>query len=202
MRMFALLSFALVACSTDTPPTATTAYFNCGDVPVQGTFYEDKLDLMVNNQLLQFEHVISASGAKYYHAPEESEPLTLVFWEKGEEAVIMRNEELLHECKRVSTSTPTMKGRYRAVGNEPGWVVTVEAGQMDIQTHYGAQKQTVKISKTLPSGKGVRYQAKGAELNIRYDICQDVMSGRYFSDQVTLTLGKDVFKGCGNYVAD
>lgn len=194
------LGIGLAACSSDEPPAGIKAYYNCGETPVAATYYEGNLDLQLDGKVLRFEQMIAASGARFYHDPTAPEETADIFWVSGADATLIRGDDTILVCHQVEPSTVASKGAYRASGNEPGWLVLVTDSGMELHTNYGEEKQIIEGVKTTPSGKGVRFQAGDVTLNVTYELCQDDMSGMYYSDKVSLQTDGKTFNGCGAYL--
>jgi uncharacterized membrane protein len=94
---------------------------------------------------------------------------------------------------------------FRAVGQEPGWVVEISGDRrMRIVTDYGARELDVTPvpAPTVDSTTWTttyRARADGSDLRvlIRDEPCADTMSGERFSATVTLVLDDATYRGCG-----
>ncbi|MGI9264441.1 MAG: hypothetical protein ACR2QU_05910 [Gammaproteobacteria bacterium] len=91
---------------------------------------------------------------------------------------------------------------FRAVGQEPGWLLEITTGtEILLQTDYG------QTQSSFPYVEPVVYQeerrteyvleAFGTVIEIRGVACQDVMSGEEFSVSVTIKQADRTLKGCG-----
>ncbi|MGR8921570.1 MAG: COG3650 family protein [Gammaproteobacteria bacterium] len=89
---------------------------------------------------------------------------------------------------------------FRAVGNEPGWILTIEHGaRIVLVTDYGA----TRVERTLPEPQvdhiaGVtRWRAAELDLEVRHGECLDDMSGERFGSRVTVNWRGRTLTGCG-----
>lgn len=198
--MAGILGAGLAACSSDEPPAGIQAYYNCGETPIAATYYDNKLDVQLDGKVLRFEQTIAAPDAIFYQQVDTPEETADIFWVQGFDATLIRGDDTVLVCRQVETSNVTSKGTYRAGGNEPGWMVLVADNRIELHTNYGEDKTVIEGVKATPSGKGIRFQAGDVMLNVTYELCQDDMSGLYYSDKVTLQTGGKTLKGCGNYL--
>lgn len=97
---------------------------------------------------------------------------------------------------------------YRAVGQEPGWVLDIISGDRFILEYaYGEKRLEAPWTKPdrLPAAKshggGLQYDAQSDSGRLTVVIldkpCQDAMSGRDYPDTVHVTLGDMRLSGCG-----
>lgn len=197
------LALLIAACSSEPqPPAGIKAYYNCGETQLQATYYDSVLDVQLDGKVLRFEQTIAASGARFFHSAIEEGVEGDIFWSKGADATLMMGDDRIFVCTQVEPSTMASKGQYKALGQEPGWMVLVDGNRMDVQTNYGEEQKTIEGVKTTPSGKGTRFQAGDTTLTVTYGICQDSMSGIYFSDSVKLETGGQTYNGCGGYLVE
>jgi uncharacterized membrane protein len=94
---------------------------------------------------------------------------------------------------------------YRAVGQEPGWVVEVGAGErppMRVVLDYGERRLEVPRSQSLDTASGFRGQAGGlmVELRIMHEACRDTMSGEHFETRAELWVNGALYRGCGRFL--
>lgn len=112
---------------------------------------------------------------------------------------------------RTPAATPWDRARargvgFRAVGNEPGWLVEVGKGgapALHAELDYGQRK--LDIAQAQPAGQG--YQGQTADgTRIRLEIermpCTDDMSGKPFPAKTTLHVGDKAYTGCGAFLHD
>ena len=94
---------------------------------------------------------------------------------------------------------------FRAVGNEPGWSVTVYPDSLVYVTNYGADHYTFTQFVTRPEGAGI-YQTLRPDPHFemtRSDApCFDDMSGEPFEATVVLEFDGRTYRGCGNWLTE
>lgn len=96
----------------------------------------------------------------------------------------------------------------RAVGNEPGWFVEVDNGDMPplrATLDYGERRIEVASTVSLSSSHGFGGKlADGTDvvLRIKHEPCNDGMSGEAFEASAVLTVGDKQYQGCGAYLSD
>lgn len=89
---------------------------------------------------------------------------------------------------------------FRAVGNEPGWVLEIrELSRMVLVADYGETR--VEVTLPAPSVDAetntTRWDAGELVVEATYRPCRDTMSGEAFSSQVTVYWRGRVLRGCG-----
>lgn len=91
---------------------------------------------------------------------------------------------------------------FRAMGQEPGWLVEIEAGGlMIVLLDYGTERIETAAPAPDRTARGTEYGTRTGERDIRVLIedrpCRDVMSGEPFPSTVTLTIDGRALDGCG-----
>jgi len=90
---------------------------------------------------------------------------------------------------------------FRAVGQEPGWVLELFDGsspRLEATLEYG--ERSVVLDSVQQSGDaytGTTADGTLVRLRIQEEPCVDTMSGERFPNHATLEVGTDVFRGCG-----
>lgn len=96
---------------------------------------------------------------------------------------------------------------FRALGQEPGWLVEVDRGTtpaMRVVLDHGQRELLVEHSEELPDGGGFAgATAKGEAVVLRITrvACQDTMSGEAFEATALLHVEGMVLGGCGRFLA-
>lgn len=98
-----------------------------------------------------------------------------------------------------------LRGRgidFRAVGNEPGWLLDLYADRLELSYNYGNDNVAAALpAPTYPVEGQTRYdvatQRGPLAIVIQRYPCQDVMSGEMFPARVTATIGGRTLEGCG-----
>ncbi len=98
------------------------------------------------------------------------------------------------------TPAASERTEFRALGNEPGWILVITDSITTLEWDYGEQKTrvTTTAAQTMPGGR--RYSFAGAttfSVIVRDTLCADGMSGREFSARVQVTIGTRTLDGCG-----
>lgn len=94
-----------------------------------------------------------------------------------------------------------MRGTYTALGQEPGWTVTISDARIDYVGDYGETRIVVPRPEPRTTFNGHRYEARsgahGLIVDISHGRCNDVMSGHGYADRVTVIAGGATYRGCG-----
>lgn len=93
---------------------------------------------------------------------------------------------------------------FRAVGQEPGWLAEVFAGDsIRFLLDYGETLFTTAAPPPDSSSATIAWRTSGSqgaiELRATVGNCHDTMSGEAFPASVTLTVGDRVLTGCGRW---
>jgi putative lipoprotein len=91
---------------------------------------------------------------------------------------------------------------FRAVGNEPGWVLEIrEQTRLEFHYDYGTSHLVVPIVETTTSERQTRFTGRLGEAELVVTLvgepCSDTMSDEVFPTRVDIGLGDRVFNGCG-----
>jgi uncharacterized membrane protein len=90
--------------------------------------------------------------------------------------------------------------RYRAIGTEPFWAVTVHGATVDLER---PDHTPFRFSITEDSDdKAIRYTGDGFTLTATEGPCNDGMSDAIWSDRVQIAFRDGTFKGCGGLRED
>lgn len=105
----------------------------------------------------------------------------------------------LSACQSLSVvqEPPVSVPIYTARGNEPGWILKMDGKTIDYQGDYGQTKITIPAPEARPSFNGMRHVADRLTIDITYSGCTDDMSGKRFSDTVTVLADGKQVRGCG-----
>jgi heat shock protein HslJ len=140
----------------------------------------------------------SASGVRYEAA---GDPAT-VLHTKGSNALVSVRGEALAECTMASEPAQP----FRATGNEPPWLATIDGDKLTLVTEYGAQTRSMALLDTQQSGTVTRYRASDGELALvmtaSSGVCHDSMSGMPHPYSVDLASAQGVLRGCGGNPMD
>jgi uncharacterized membrane protein len=90
---------------------------------------------------------------------------------------------------------------FRAIGQEPGWLLEIKNGEeILVVTNYGQKRKRfpyVDSREDRAARKTVFQVDANTSVLIEGKPCSDSMSAESFDTSVTVTLGEQVFKGCG-----
>lgn len=228
----ALSAFAallLAACAPDTPapapdlarapagPTPTpegapaeTFHWQCGELGVASHYlgHADLVELSFSGRTVVLPIAVSASGARF------ADDLGSEFWTRGDTGSLALPGEPVRECTRSARPSPwyeaTARGvRFRAIGNEPGWLLEVGHGErpaLHAELDYG--EYTVDLQGLSPAGDGgdgwTGETAGGSAVAVEVERvdCSDGMSGARYEAAVQLRLGDALYRGCGAWLDD
>ncbi|MEG3180326.1 META domain-containing protein [Sphingomonas sp. LT1P40] len=89
---------------------------------------------------------------------------------------------------------------YRALGNEPGWTLTIDSRQMRYDGDYGNTRVNAPTPRVQPIRNGRRYVTRGLTVEITNRECSDGMSDRRYADTVRVIARGRTVNGCGGEV--
>ena len=188
--------------------TPLKTQWQCGDQRIAATFDNgaaDNVTLDIDGKPLALPHAVSASGARYADAAGNE------FWTKGREGTLTLAANNKMDCSQTETASPwdAARGRgvaFRAVGNEPGWLVEVGAGKapsLHAELDYGERKLDVATAEATANGfRGRTGDGVDVALVATRKACQDDMSGQDFPATAELTVGDKTYRGCGRFLAE
>ncbi len=196
--------------ATPTEPTAATdstvpVTWQCGDVRVSTSVDVDTLTLTGGFGERVLAATPAASGARY------ADTRGTEFWNQGDGATLTLDGVKQPDCVKSAQATPwdAAKARgasFRAVGNEPGWVVEVGAGaspSLRAELDFGTRVLEVPAATKTTSGfSGTAADGSSVELTTAREPCTDDMSGERFPASATLKVGDDSFSGCGRFLTE
>ena len=106
----------------------------------------------------------------------------------------------------ADSESPVVPG-YRARGNEPGWLVTIDGGQLAVNARYGELQVAGPAPEPEPDAEGRRVWNPAIEgvrvtLTTRPGPCRDSMTGMPYPDHAVLVLDGESLPGCGGEPRD
>ena len=172
--------------------------FDCGGAEVMFGEIGEHSVMRVGVEQFSMRQTRSASGVRYEAV---GDPAT-VLHTKGSNAVVSVRGETLAECAMASEPAQP----FRATGNEPPWLATIDNDMLTLVTEYGAQTRSIALLDTQQSGTVTRYRASDGELALvmtaRRGVCHDSMSGMPHPYSVDLASAQGVLRGCGGSPID
>lgn len=163
---------------------------------------------------------LSLSGRRLVLAPEESASGTAYADEQGnrflfdgDTATLTLHGDPPRTCMPTTQVSPwdaaAARGvRFRAIGQEPGWLLEVGDGDrptLTAQLDYGERFIEVENARRRPDGdgfEGTTTDGTAVRLDIEREACADPMSGEPFEASARLRVGKRTYAGCGAFLDD
>jgi uncharacterized membrane protein len=100
----------------------------------------------------------------------------------------------------VDTTPLSSETRYRALGTEPFWAVTVKGSTATLE-RPDKMPADFAISRS-DDGRAVRYLGAGFSMVVTEGPCSDGMSDAHWADRVAVSYGEGTLKGCGGVRED
>jgi uncharacterized membrane protein len=195
----------VVGCAVSTvgikaPSPRKTYVFNCSDnFSFVAQTQPDKAWLFLPSATIQ----LAKTGENSYRDEQR------IFQIKGQDATFdevgVKQKICTNDRQQAIWEHAKLNGAdFRAVGNEPGWVLEIyNQHQIILTTNYGADRMEFELPE--PEGQEqaestlyrVSQSGHNLTLSISGDVCQDTMSGEEFSSQVGIILDGQVLNGCG-----
>lgn len=222
----AFAALLLVACAADTQapvpdlaraPAGPTPlpggapgdifHWQCGEIGVASHYlgHADLVELSFSGRTVVLPIAVSASGARF------ADDRGSEFWTRGDTGSLSLPGEPVRECTRSARPSPWYEAaargvRFRAIGNEPGWLLEVGHGERPVlraELDYG--ERTVELQGLSQAGDGWTGEtADGSAVAVEVERvdCNDGMSGARFEAAVQLRLGDARYRGCGAWLDD
>jgi heat shock protein HslJ/uncharacterized membrane protein/membrane-bound inhibitor of C-type lysozyme len=188
-------------------PSAAAYVFSCADgTRFAASFRDDSATVEMGAREVTLPRVASASGARY-------EASGTMLFTRADEAILQLGREEHRDCRGTPVEGPWERARalgvdFRAVGQEPGWVVEIEPRrQILFLGDYGRTRVVTPAPEPNTAADGariyeVRTEAHDLVVEIRETACSDVMSGEPFTHTVTVRVDGDTLRGCGRFVGE
>ncbi|SHO46837.1 MliC family protein [Desulfopila aestuarii] len=182
--------------------TQQTYYYNCPgspDIPV--SIKDDVAWIFLPGKTINLPHVRSGSGAKY------SDGIN-TFWSKGEEAYFQTETGKIPNCRNnrrlaIWEHAKLTGVDFRAVGNEPGWMLELRPYYINYMGDYGETRQTF----VRPEPESDREERQtvfrvdnGSDrmtIILKGKECFDTMSGEKYETTVIIRQYGNRLQGCG-----
>lgn len=198
----------LVRVAADARAHMTDTRWLCGEQRLAARFDPEPANTVTLNfgeAPLVLTQAMSASGARY------TDKFNNEFWNKGQEARLTLAGKSPVDCRQIDTASPWDSARsrgqaFRAIGNEPGWLVEVGAGatpSLHAELDYG--ERVVDIAQA--NGGDGQWTGRSSEgvnvtLSVQRKDCQDGMSGEAFPATASLVVDEKTYSGCGRYLTE
>lgn len=187
-------------------PAGRPTHWECGELGVMARgLAGGALRLSANGRDWALAPGPAASGV--HHA----DPAGTAFRSKGASATLTIAGEAPRDCVRARQASPwndaLLRGvAFRAVGNEPGWFVEVDAGDapaLRATLDYGERSLAITPVRTMPAGySGATAAGEAVTLRIERRPCTDGMSGQAFEATARLQAGERAYTGCGAFLSE
>jgi uncharacterized membrane protein len=194
-------SAAAVASAAPAMAEATT--WQCGDLRVSSLLKGGALQLSGPFGVRTLAAMRSASGARY------GDDRGTEFWDKAGEAMLTLDGQRQPDCSRSASPSPWDAAQargigFRAIGNEPGWLVEVGRGDapaLHAVLDFGSRPLDVARATATPDGfSGQTADGALLTLTIQRVVCSDSMSGQDFPASAVLSVGDSTYRGCGRFL--
>ena len=151
----------------------------------------------------------AADGERYLGETSVYHPDRPADLAPGQTASIQLDNRSLENCRNDSRAAvweaAKLRGvSYRAIGQEPGWVLEIDRDQgFLLVSDYGSSRERIPYAEPLsnPATRTARYESQldGEVLVIEITgvDCRDSMSGESFESRVTVNWRNDQLQGCG-----
>ncbi len=179
--------------------------YRCGDVAVDARFPDpDRVILSLPWDVRTLDAVEAASGVRYLDVDHE-------FWAKTtRQATLTLPDADTVECRASRHLSPWTRAmergvRFRAFGNEPGWVLEL-IGDTDpvvyLTLDYGSLELELAEVEILPDQAGLIAKAPGNEARVDFidEPCRDTMIGWVLPVTVSMQLNDQTFQACGRFL--
>lgn len=198
-------AIALAACGgredAAAPAAPFSAAFQCGKARVLFSGEGEAATLEANGETYFLEQAVTASGAKYQ---DPDDPKTYL-WNKGRKASVSIRGAMLPECEEVEAAATASQESapaqmpFRARGNEPGWMLTIEGGALSLAWNYGEDEVSAPAPTPERDGAVTRYAvpAENLAVTITETICSDDATGMPRPFRVAVDIRGTALQGCG-----
>jgi len=186
--------------SSSSAPLLFNSEITCSGKTAEIGVLNDQTILRVDGRDYVLAQVVTASGEKYVWA---GEPETS-FWGKGEGGLLTVGGTAYPDCVRTGgyaepeTVSPA-PSVWRARGNEPGWVVTLDGETMSLNYDYGSGTYSAPEPEPVTLADGQQWTDAEGRLSVTAlnKVCHDNMTGMPHPSTVTVNYADRVFQGCG-----
>jgi heat shock protein HslJ len=93
--------------------------------------------------------------------------------------------------------SPQSTATYRAIGQEPGWTITISGNRIDYAGDYGETRISAARPEPRTTFNGHRYETPRLTVDVTHTRCNDAMSGHGYADTVMVIADGKTVRGCG-----
>jgi membrane-bound inhibitor of C-type lysozyme len=188
----------------EVPAGVLRAYvWQCADgqtLVMRNLFREKAIAIDFHDGTRRLDQTVSASGVRYADN-------VVVFWTKGGTATLERQGAPTVQCEERRAASLSEDARvrgvvYRALGNEPGWVLEIgPSSKLSWTTNFGQDRYDFEQAQatTAPDGVTVytaQNEAVAIKATVKAERCVD--DGEVeFDHVVTVESGGQTLRGCG-----
>lgn len=187
----------------DAAETSGAELYQCETFQMEVVYDDPQLILTLDGNTYRLDPVQAASGARFAYGQGVSR---VEFWSRGEEAMfrIGEDEEYI-DCARQAADAGLggidEAETYVALGQEPGWRLTLSGNAARLMADYGERVIETEIAAYEPGPDGDIVRAGEGEdaftVEIAAELCRDIATGMAYPDTVSLMLGEQRYDGCG-----
>ncbi len=177
-------------------PVRTQAFradLDCGGLRIVVGFDQDSMLLTVDGETIEMRRASGGDGLTFAAIDD---PAT-TYVPKGDGGLLVLRGKAHPACERLWPEDRV----FRAVGQEPGWVLEIENGDLALNWDYGEKSLVATVQRPSAIAGGTRFETvhegKPLVIVIRDMVCADSMSGLPYPKTVTVTLGEMELNGCG-----
>ncbi|MBY6223503.1 COG3650 family protein [Ferrimonas balearica] len=177
-------------------PEPVTLVMACDSVRFSARIEGETAWLFLPGETVAAKQVVSASGARY-----DGEGVTL--WLKGEEGLLMQpdqpNQNCVNDRRAAIWEGAKLDGMdFRAVGNEPPWVLELWPETIVLKTGYEQVRQSWPRPEPTNLERASRFDlADGVSVLLEGKSCADTMVDERYETTVTVTTPERTYRGCG-----
>ena len=195
---------APIAAADEVPDGVLRAYvWQCADgqtLVMRNLVREKAIAIDFHDGTRRLDQTVSASGTRYADS-------VMAFWTKGGTATLERQGTPTVQCEERRAASLREDARvrgviYRALGNEPGWVLEIgPAARLSWTTNFGQDRYDFEQAQaaTAPDGTTVytaQNEAVAIKATVKAERCVD--DGEVeFDHVVTVESGGQTLRGCG-----
>jgi len=194
----------VIAADEPAPDGSRRFVFDCGNgitfavrtVPGEASVRSAQI---LGTDVMTLPQAEAAAGARYTDG-------TSLYWSRGGLATFEVRGRSFADCTSSPGAAPSAEARargatFRALGNEPSWILEISPQQLTMITELGERRTEFPHRDPTVAGARTTYRsfAGTQELVVAIDRvpCNDSMSGEPFDNTVSVTFEGTTLYGCG-----